>query len=362
MLESLDPMTALVTATAIFIGMAMTSRAKAAATTTTTTTPNRDKSNGKQVSTKTSTSSSSFSNFPPVGVVRSCFRECRGTPRQGSFAPSTRGHIDFERSIPADSLDGLEHFSHVWILFVFHKNTNFHHSKRAHEGGGSHSFRSKIKPPKLQGKSVGVFATRTPHRPNAIGITLARVESVQGRRVVLSALDLIDGTPVLDIKPYVTPYDSVPGAGIPHWCGAMPPSGELRDYEEEEVGEEEEEEEEGKKKRGAVTFDEHVVKTMDDAASSGQLNFYDNGQDVRRAIVELLTSDVRPASSYRSSKAKQNDTCHFRFDMLLIGFVRRPADNVIARVLEVTVENKKIEKEIQSGKRARYPRSRSKKR
>ena len=113
--------------------------------------------------------------FPPIGIIRSCFRECRGTPRQGSFAPGTRGYLQLEKRVPANSTDGLESFSCV-IVFIFHNNTNLHHSKRAHKGGGSHSFRSKIKPPKLKGKSIGVFASRTPHRPNAIGITLAKIE------------------------------------------------------------------------------------------------------------------------------------------------------------------------------------------
>jgi tRNA (adenine37-N6)-methyltransferase len=276
--------------------------------------------------------------FPPIGILHSCFRECRGTPRQGSFAPTTRGYIQFEKSIPADSLDGLTDFTHVWIVFIFHQNTNLHHSKRAHGSGGSHSFRSKIKPPKLQGKSVGVLATRTPHRPNAIGITLARVESVQGRRVVLSALDLIDGTPILDIKPYVTPYDSVPSARIPHWCGAMPPDVadlSLNDH---------------------VIFDDEASQAIDFAAKSGKLQFYDSGVDVRRAIVELLTSDVRPANSYRRSKAKKNETCHFRFDMLLVGFVRQPSADIIARIVDVQIENAKMNKELKAGTRARYTR------
>ena len=73
--------------------------------------------------------------FPPIGTIRSCFRECRGTPRQGSFAPSTRGYLQFEKRVPADSTDGLEKFSHVWIVFIFHNNTNLHHSKRAHRTG-----------------------------------------------------------------------------------------------------------------------------------------------------------------------------------------------------------------------------------
>jgi tRNA (adenine37-N6)-methyltransferase len=277
-----------------------------------------------------------FDYFPPVGVLRSCFRECRGTPRQGSFAPSTRGFIQFNKNIPADSLDGLTDFTHVWIVFVFHKNTNFHHSRRAHRSGGSHSFRSKIKPPKLNGKSVGVFATRTPHRPNAIGITLARVEAVEGRKVILSALDLLDGTPILDIKPYVTPYDSVKFAGIPEWCGALPPQATDAPLDDR------------------IVFDELAVSIIDNAASNGELRFYDHGLDVRRAIAELLISDVRPAKSYRRAKAKRDALCHFRFDMLLIGFIRHPNENIVARVVEIEVEDEKMDKELRSGEKARY--------
>ena len=286
----------------------------------------------------TSNDHNNFSNFPPVGVLRSCFRECRGTPRQGSFAPSTRGYIQFNKNIPSDSLEGLTEFTHVWIVFVFHKNTNLHHSKRAHQShGGSHSFRSKIKPPKLKGKSVGVFATRTPHRPNAIGITLARVESIEGRKVLLSALDLLDGTPILDIKPYVTPYDSVVDAGIPHWCGSLPPQAAVDASLDDRI-----------------VFDTATIDAIDDAAARGELRFYNQGIDARRAIAELLISDVRPANAYRRAKANTDALCHFRFDMLLVGFIRRPSDNVIARIVDVQIENEKTDKELQAGTRARY--------
>ena len=68
----------------------------------------------------------SSKQFPiyEIGVVKSCFRECRGTPRQGSFAPSTKGKIVFHKRVPYAALEGLENFSHVWVLFIFHQNTN----------------------------------------------------------------------------------------------------------------------------------------------------------------------------------------------------------------------------------------------
>lgn len=76
----------------------------------------------------------------PVGEVRSCFKSCLGTPRQGLLAPSTRARIEFQRNISPDTLTGLSEFSHVWIVFVFHQNTNSKNS-RAHAGLRSDSHR-----------------------------------------------------------------------------------------------------------------------------------------------------------------------------------------------------------------------------
>ncbi|KAM6170355.1 tRNA (adenine(37)-N6)-methyltransferase [Rhynchocyon petersi] len=90
---------------------------------------------------------------------------------------------------------GLDQYSHVWILFVFHKN-------------GRLSCKAKVQPPRLNGAKMGVFSTRSPHRPNAIGLTLARLEKVEGGAIYLSGIDMIHGTPVLDIKPYIAAYDS----------------------------------------------------------------------------------------------------------------------------------------------------------
>lgn len=88
-------------------------------------------------------------------------------------------------------------FLSVRIVFLFHKNTN-------------RTIKAKVKPPRLDGAKVGVFASRSPHRPNPIGLTLAKLDAIVGNTLYLSAIDLLDGTPVLDIKPYVPDYDKPP--------------------------------------------------------------------------------------------------------------------------------------------------------
>jgi len=151
----------------------------------------------------------------PIGVVKSIYSLCVGTPRQGLLAPHSRGRIELSGltfGLAKDSVMELERFSHIWIVFVFHLNTL---SKNNQKWASP-----KIAPPALGGAKVGVLATRSPHRFNPIGITLAKLDHVElkdksqakgGSRVVLhiSGLDLVDGTPVLDVKPFVPVYDSV---------------------------------------------------------------------------------------------------------------------------------------------------------
>ncbi|XP_050012002.1 tRNA (adenine(37)-N6)-methyltransferase [Alexandromys fortis] len=134
----------------------------------------------------------------PIGYLESCFLAKNGTPRQPSICSYSRACLKIRKSIfnnPKHSLMGLEQFSHVWILFVFHKN-------------GHLNYKAKVQPPRLNGAKTGVFSTRSPHRPNAIGLTLAKLEKVEGGAVFLSGIDMIHGTPVLDIKPYIADYDT----------------------------------------------------------------------------------------------------------------------------------------------------------
>ena len=93
-----------------------------------------------------------------------------------------------------ECLFSIPHIIHFRIIFVFHKNDN-------------DSSKAKVRPPRLDGKRVGVFACRTPHRPNPIGLTLARLTGIQRNILCVSGIDLVDGTPILDIKPYIPEYD-----------------------------------------------------------------------------------------------------------------------------------------------------------
>ena len=127
----------------------------------------------------------------PVGTLRSVFPFRFGTPRQGGLAPATRGELVLDPTVlnVHAALAGLEEFSHVWLIWVFHTNTN--EFKRV----SGKTNRSSIRPPSAGGSKVGLFATRSPHRPNPIGISLVRVRGVdvEAGKLLLTGLDLCDG-------------------------------------------------------------------------------------------------------------------------------------------------------------------------
>ncbi|XP_050401849.2 tRNA (adenine(37)-N6)-methyltransferase [Patella vulgata] len=132
-----------------------------------------------------------------IGVMKSVFLYKNGTPRQSSVCQHARGSITIDKSIfnnPDHSLHGLEEYSHVWIMFIFHQNNNNH-------------FKAKVRPPRLGGKRLGVFSTRSPYRPNPIGLTLAKLDRVEGSTVYVSGIDILNETPIIDIKPYIPAYD-----------------------------------------------------------------------------------------------------------------------------------------------------------
>lgn len=137
----------------------------------------------------------------PVGIVRSCFKEKFAIPRQPHLAPAARGVLELLPPFDqGEAVQGLEQVSHVWLLFLFHQTLE-------------DKPRLKVRPPRLGGnQSVGVFSTRATHRPNGIGQSVVRLERVEPNRLYLSGIDLLDGTPVLDIKPYVPYADCLPEA------------------------------------------------------------------------------------------------------------------------------------------------------
>ena len=137
----------------------------------------------------------------PIGIVYSCFKGKFGVPRQPALAPSACACLEL---LPpynrADAVQGLEQVSHVWLQFIFHQSPV--------------SSSPKVRPPRLGGNQrVGVFATRSPVRPNALGLSVVRLDRIEVEagsvRLWLSGVDLIDGTPVVDIKPYLPYVDAV---------------------------------------------------------------------------------------------------------------------------------------------------------
>ena len=137
-----------------------------------------------------------------VGEVVSPFLKRMGTPRQGALAPHARGYIQMNSSVaPLETLSGIEAYSHAWVLFWFHANTDCQ----------TLSVKTKVRPPRAGGIKVGCMATRSPHRPNPIGLSLVKVVGLdeKKKRLYIAGLDLVNGTPVYDIKPCV-PWD-IPG-------------------------------------------------------------------------------------------------------------------------------------------------------
>jgi len=143
--------------------------------------------------------------FNPIGIVRSCFTEKFGIPRQPRLAPAARATMEILSPYDQDeAFSGLDAFSHLWLVFVFH-------------GIPEGRWRPTVRPPRLGGnRRTGVFATRSGFRPNPIGMSAVVLEGMRrhkGRlQLELSGIDLLDRTPVLDIKPYLPYADIIPEA------------------------------------------------------------------------------------------------------------------------------------------------------
>jgi tRNA (adenine37-N6)-methyltransferase len=142
--------------------------------------------------------------FEPIGVVRSPLVERVQAPRQpgvGEGESRADGRIELvEGRGFEDGLSGLDAWEYAWVLFVFHRNVE-----------QQRGWRPKVQPPRAHEK-VGVFATRSPHRPNPIGLSAVKIDRVEGLVVHVRGIDLLDGTPVLDLKPYVPYADAHPDA------------------------------------------------------------------------------------------------------------------------------------------------------
>lgn len=134
----------------------------------------------------------------PVGILHSCFKEKFAIPRQPQLAPAARGVLELLAPFnQGEAVQGLDQVSHIWLLFLFHQALE-------------DKPRLKVRPPRLGGnQSIGVFASRATHRPNGIGQSVVKLDKVESGRLWVSGIDLLDGTPILDIKPYVPYADSL---------------------------------------------------------------------------------------------------------------------------------------------------------
>lgn len=191
-----------------------------------------------------------------IGVVHSCFTEKFGIPRQPGMVPAATAKLEllppYNRQ---EMVRGLSQFSHIWIHFIFHETV-------------AEGWKPTVRPPWLGGrKRVGVFASRSPHRPNHLGLSAVRLEAVVEREgtiwLELSGVDFLDRTPVIDIKPYIPYSDCLTAAsgGYAHGCRTELP----------------------------VVF-------AAEAADFCLRYHRETGRDIRRLIDEMIRHDPRPAS------------------------------------------------------------------
>ena len=138
-----------------------------------------------------------------IGRVHSPYTQKFGIARQPGLVPSAEIVIELKPEFTADSIRGLEGFGYIWLHFIFH-------------GVLGEGWSPMVRPPRLGGnRKMGVFATRSPHRPNHLGLSLLKLERIEtGKpvRIYCSGADLLDGTPVVDIKPYIPFVESKPDA------------------------------------------------------------------------------------------------------------------------------------------------------
>lgn len=133
--------------------------------------------------------------FRPIGVVHSPYIECEGTPIQGKFSPEQEAMVEIFPQY-SQGLEGLEGFTHIYLLYHFHLSTGYR----------------LITAPFLDDNPRGVFSIRAPNRPNPIGLSVVRLIKIENNILTIGEVDLLEGTPVLDIKPYIPEFDCRPEA------------------------------------------------------------------------------------------------------------------------------------------------------
>ncbi|MBT3313246.1 MAG: tRNA (N6-threonylcarbamoyladenosine(37)-N6)-methyltransferase TrmO [Anaerolineae bacterium] len=130
-------------------------------------------------------------SYTPIGVIHSPFTELNGMPIQPTSESSVSGYLEIYPEF-AEGLKDLEGFSHIYLIYHLHK-----------------AYQAKLTvTPFLDTVPRGVFATRAPRRPNSIGLSLVRLERIEGNHVYIEQIDVLDGTPLLDLKPYIPAFEN----------------------------------------------------------------------------------------------------------------------------------------------------------
>ena len=212
-------------------------------------------------------------SISPIGFIRSPFKEKFAVPRQPSLTPSVRATLALTGAANhPDSVRDIEQFSHLWLLFLFDKNL---------EQGWS----TTVRPPRLGGNArVGVFASRATFRPNGIGMSavpLLQVRTDDGQVLLdIGSCDLVDGTPIIDIKPYI-PYSDAIEDAVGGFAATKPECLE-------------------------VIFSDAALASLDTQA---------DGAHKRQVIAEVLAQDPRPAYKKRQHDDKEYAVHLFDFNV-----------------------------------------------
>ena len=139
-------------------------------------------------------------SFEPIGVFHCGEKYRYDAPRQGVFANGNIGVIELDKGKNYEqALSDLDGVERLWVVFVFHNNSGW---------------KAKTSPPVAPARKIGVFATRSPYRPNPIGLSCVELVKVEGLRIFVRNFDLLDGSPILDIKPYISLADSFPESRV----------------------------------------------------------------------------------------------------------------------------------------------------
>ncbi|MBN3491534.1 tRNA (N6-threonylcarbamoyladenosine(37)-N6)-methyltransferase TrmO [Vibrio neptunius] len=210
-------------------------------------------------------------SIEPIGFIESPYKEKFAVPRQPSLVPAARSRVKLvgEANSP-EAVRGLEQFSHAWLLFLFDQNL-------------AAGWKPTVRPPRLGGNErVGVFASRSTFRPNGIGLSAVEIKGVtkQGDQIYLDLgnVDLVDGTPIIDIKPYIPYSDSIPQA--------------LGSYAEAEP------------EQSQVLFSSLATEQLE---TRGYLDYQ------KTVIEQVLAQDPRPA--YKKNKPDSKEYAVNMFDM-----------------------------------------------